>query len=119
MTYDTHTLVHLCASVEWLSARQTGEYRPPSLAEEGFIHLSSPQQVHLPANRLFVGRRDLVLLCIDTRRVGSPIKWEPGVPTDPEAMLFPHLYGPVPVSAVTDVEEYLPGADGTFAPLAT
>jgi uncharacterized protein (DUF952 family) len=109
VTYDTHTLVHLCTSEEWLSARQTGEYRAPSLAEAGFIHLSSPQQVHLPANRLFRGRRDLVLLRIE---------WEPGVPTDPEAMLFPHLYGPLPVAAVTGVEEYLPEADGTFAPRA-
>ncbi|WP_280493759.1 DUF952 domain-containing protein [Nocardia asiatica] len=117
MTYDTHTLVHLCALEEWHSARQTGEYRAPSLAEAGFIHLSSPQQVHLPANRLFAGRRDLVLLRIDPRRVGSPIEWEPGVPTDPESMLFPHLYGPLPVGAVTGVEEYLPAEDGTFAPL--
>ncbi|UGT66460.1 DUF952 domain-containing protein [Nocardia gipuzkoensis] len=118
MTYDTHTLVHLCTLGEWLSARQTGEYRAPSLAETGFIHLSSPRQVHLPANRLFVGRRDLVLLRIDPRRVGSPIEWEPGVATDPESMLFPHLYGPLPVGAVTGVEQYLPGADGIFAPLA-
>ncbi|WP_040780271.1 DUF952 domain-containing protein [Nocardia pneumoniae] len=118
MTYDTHTLVHLCTSAEWLSARQTGEYRAPSLGEAGFIHLSAPEQVHLPANRLFAGRRDLVLLRIDPRRVGAPIEWEPGVPSDPESMLFPHLYGPLPVAAVTAVEEYLPGADGTFAPLA-
>ncbi|BDT90146.1 MULTISPECIES: DUF952 domain-containing protein [Nocardia] len=116
MTYDTHTLVHLCTLDEWLSARQTGEYRAPSLAEAGFIHLSTPQQVHLPANRLFRGRRDLVLLRIDARRVGSPIEWEPGVPTDPESMLFPHLYGPLPVAAVTGVEDYPPESDGSFAP---
>ncbi|MGQ4597708.1 DUF952 domain-containing protein [Nocardia sp. R6R-6] len=116
--YDTHTLVHLCTVSEWLSARQTGEHCPPSLEEAGYIHLSAPRQVHLPANRLFAGRRDLVLLRIDPGRLNSPIKWEPGVPTDPESMLFPHLYGPLPVSAVTAVQEYRPGVDGTFAPLA-
>jgi uncharacterized protein (DUF952 family) len=32
-------------------------------------------------------------------------------------MLFPHLYGPLPVAAVTSVTSYLPGVDGTFAGL--
>ncbi|MEU4340602.1 DUF952 domain-containing protein [Nocardia sp. NPDC023852] len=117
MTYDTHTLVHICTLAEWLCARQTGEYRAPSLDSVGFIHLSAPRQVHLPANRLYAGRRDMVLLRIDPGRVGSPIKWEPGVPTDPESMLFPHLYGPLPVGAVTAVEQYRPDEGGVFVPL--
>ncbi|MGN2637091.1 DUF952 domain-containing protein [Nocardia takedensis] len=117
MIHDTHTLVHICTLEEWLSARPAGEYRTSSLAEVGFIHLSTPAQAHLPANRLFHGRRDLVLLRIDPARVGSPIEWEPGVPGDPESMLFPHLYGPLPVGAVTAVVDYLPGPDGTFEPL--
>ncbi|MEU8898113.1 DUF952 domain-containing protein [Nocardia sp. NPDC048505] len=117
MIYDTHTLVHICDLNEWSNARQTGEYRAPSLAEAGFIHLSTPQQAHLPANRLFRGKQDLVLLRIDPSRLDAEVKWEPGVPTDPESMLFPHLYGPLPVAAVTAVEEFRPGPDGTFAPL--
>ncbi|TQM31687.1 DUF952 domain-containing protein [Nocardia bhagyanarayanae] len=118
MTYDTHTLVHLCTWCEWRNARQTGAHRPPSLAEVGFVHLSTPRQVHLPANRLYAGRCDLVLLRIDAKLLVDPVKWEPGVPTDPASMLFPHLYGPLPVSVVTSVDEYRPGPDGTFAPLA-
>ncbi|MEV6276178.1 DUF952 domain-containing protein [Nocardia sp. NPDC051832] len=118
MIHDTHTLVHICDLADWSNARQIGEYRPASLAEAGFIHLSTPQQAHLPANRLFRGKQDLVLLWIDPDQVGSEVKWEPGVPSDPESMLFPHLYGPLPVAAVTSVQEYRPGADGGFAPLA-
>ncbi|MFI9511139.1 DUF952 domain-containing protein [Nocardia sp. NPDC052566] len=117
MGNEHNTLVHICTLAEWLSAKQAGEYRPPSLDEVGFIHLSAPKQAHLPANRLFAGRRDLVLLRLDPARLGSPVKWEPGVPTDPESMLFPHLYGPLPAGAVTAVVEYLPEPDGTFAPL--
>ncbi|MGW0249515.1 DUF952 domain-containing protein [Nocardia goodfellowii] len=118
MIHDTHTLVHICDLTEWTNARQIGEYRPASLTEAGFIHLSTPQQAHLPANRLFQGKRDLVLLRIDPALVGAEVKWEPGVPTDPASMLFPHLYGPLPVAAVTSVEEFRPGPDGSFAPLA-
>ncbi|TLF79457.1 DUF952 domain-containing protein [Nocardia cyriacigeorgica] len=117
MTYDTHTLVHLCTVTEWRTAEATGARRPPSLDAEGFVHLSTPQQVHLPANRLFAGRRDLVLLRLDPARLGSPVRWEPGVPSDDPGMLFPHLYGPLPAAAVVAVEDYQPREDGTFAAL--
>lgn len=110
-------LVHLCADQEWQRASEVGVHRPVSLAEAGFIHLSSPEQVHLPANRLYAGRTDLVLLSIDPSRLVDPVRWEPGVPTDPESMLFPHLYGPLPADAVTSVTRYLPAADGSFAEL--
>jgi uncharacterized protein (DUF952 family) len=108
-------LLHLCGADEWRAAESRGEYRPSSLDDVGFIHLSTPEQVCLPANRLYAGRSDLVLLGVDPTRLSSPIRWEPGVPTDPESMLFPHLYGPLPVVAVTSVTAYRPGSDGIFA----
>ena len=73
--------------------------------------------MHLPANRLYAGRTDLVLLHLTPELLGAPVRWEPGVPTDPESMLFPHLYGPLPAAAVTTVTPYRPGADGAFPPL--
>lgn len=110
-------LVHLCPVDEWASAKTLGQLLPESLASAGFIHLSTPQQVHLPATRLYRGRDDLVLLHIDPARLDAPIRWEPGVATDPESMLFPHLYAALPVSAVINVTSYRPGADGSFPPL--
>ena len=84
MGHRPAVLVHLCPSDEWSSTKVQGELRPESLASVGFIHLSRPEQVHLPANRLYRGRHDLVLLHIDPDRLDSPIRWEPGVATDPE-----------------------------------
>lgn len=110
-------LLHLCSPSEWATAQLAGEHRPESLRSVGFVHLSTPQQVHLPANRLYAGRADLVLLHIDASRLDAPLRWERGDVTDPESMVFPHLYGPLPVSAVTAVSEYRPGADGRFAPV--
>ena len=110
-------LVHLCSPDEWDQARSDGDLRPESFAEVGFVHLSAKHQVHLPANRLFAGRVDLVLLFLDPDLLGAPVRWEPGDPGDPAAMLFPHLYGPLPVAAVVDVRPYLPGPDGRFEPL--
>ena len=122
MASATDLLVHLCGVDEWSRARDRGAIHPPPPGPGGaaqFIHLSAPEQVHLPANRLFHGRQDLVLLHIDPGLLDSPVRWEPGVPTDPEAMLFPHLYGPLPVAAVKTVTVYLPGPGGTFAPVAS
>jgi uncharacterized protein (DUF952 family) len=114
-------LVHLCGLEDWSRARSRGAIRPaatgPAAGEE-FIHLSTPEQVHLPANRLYRGREDLVLLHIDPAQLESPVRWEPGVATDPASMLFPHLYGPLPVRAVIAVTPYRPAPDGTFAPVA-
>ena len=109
-------LLHLCTAEEWDAAKAAGERRPPSLDQQGFVHLSAPEQVHLPATRLYAGRRDMVVVHLDPTKLVDPVQWEPGVPTDPEAMTFPHLYGPLPVAAVTSVTPYLPGEDGRFAP---
>lgn len=94
--------------------RARADYTPDSYESVGFVHLSTPEQVHLPANRLFPGRTDLVLLRVDPTRLTAPVRWEPGVPSDPESMRFPHLYGPLPIAAVTAVLDYRPGPDGTF-----
>jgi uncharacterized protein (DUF952 family) len=110
VTYRPDVLVHLCGAGEWSRARGRGGIRP----EGPFLHLSTPEQVHLPANRLYRGRDDLVLLHIDPALLDSPVRWEPGVATDPESMLFPHLYGPLPVHAVINVTAYPPAPDGTF-----
>ncbi|MEU5840498.1 DUF952 domain-containing protein [Rhodococcus sp. NPDC047139] len=109
-------LLHIISREEWDRARRLGTVTPPSLASQGFVHLSTPHQVHLPADRLYSGRRDLVILHVDPARLADPVRFEPGVPEDPESMRFPHLYGPLPVDAVVEVATYLPGPDGHFAP---
>lgn len=100
---------------DWAQASRRGGIEPDSSA--GFIHLSTPEQVHLPANRLFRGRRDLLLLHIDVSALEATVRWEPGVATDPESMLFPHLYGPLPTEAVIKAVEYPPAPDGSFPPV--
>ncbi len=105
--------MHLCGTADWAAALADGAIDPGG----AFVHLSTPEQVHLPANRLFRGRTDLVLLHVDPALLDSAVRWEPGVPADPEAMRFPHLYGPLPVRAVIGVTAYRPTAEGTFAPV--
>lgn len=117
MPPDPQLLVHLCSRPQWDAARRDGGIRPEPAV--GFVHLSRQEQVHLPANRLFAGRTDLVLLYLDPARLGSPVRWEPGMPGDPAGMVFPHLYGSLSADAVVTVEAYRPGPDGRFPELST
>lgn len=103
-----HVYVHLIEPAAWRAALNAGVVRPPSLESVGFVHLSTPEQVHLPATALFPGRRDLVLLVVDPARLSDPVRLEPGRPEDPDGMLFPHLYGPLPTGAVVAVVPYRP-----------
>ena len=108
-------LLHLTTPATWRVALSAGSVVTPSLVTDGFIHLSPPDQVRLPADRLFAGRDDVLLLVIDPDRLTDEVRWEPGVPTDPASMRFPHLFGPLPVCAVTSVLPYRPGPDGHYA----
>ncbi|TYP82718.1 GNAT family N-acetyltransferase [Blastococcus xanthinilyticus] len=103
-------LVHLVEPATWRAALSDGVLRPPSLESVGFVHLSPPDQVHVPAQALFPGRRDLVLLVVDPARLRDPVRFEPGQPADPAGRLFPHLYGPLPTRAVIAVVPYRPPA---------
>jgi len=105
----TSPLLHLIPAADWEAARARG-----TLTGDPFVHLSMPEQVQLPADRLFAGRTDLLLLTVDP--TGLDVRFEPGLPDDPPDMRFPHAYGIVPTSAVVAVTPYLPRSDGTFPP---
>ncbi len=102
-------ILHIAPREAWAAALEAGVYRGDTLDGEGFIHCSTPDQVLRVADALYRGRRDLVLLVIEPGRVPSEIRYEG------EAERFPHVYGPVPVEAVTAVWEFAPGPDGRFA----
>jgi uncharacterized protein (DUF952 family) len=107
-------LLHFCPRAGWQAAQAAGRYEGDTLATEGFIHCSTAEQVHLPANALMRGRTDLVLLEIDPDRLVAPLRWEPGDPADPASMRFPHVYGTIPIEAVVAVHDFPPGEDGYF-----
>ena len=95
-------LYHIATAADWEQAQRDGEYRTStrgrSLIEEGFIHASTAGQVLPVANAFYRDeQQDLVLLVLDTGRIGAEIRYEP-VPgwADP----FPHIYGALDAAAV-------------------
>jgi uncharacterized protein (DUF952 family) len=106
------TILHITPLATWEQASATGELRPESLESEGFIHASTFDQVVRVANAFYAGQNGLVLLCIDTKRLHSPIQWEQAVDVDDT---FPHIYGPLNADAVTEVLTFEPDASGQFS----
>jgi uncharacterized protein (DUF952 family) len=103
-------ILHICSAAEWQATRD-GHYRCASLEREGFIHCSTPAQAVEVADRLFRGRRDLLLLVIDPNRVTTEIRREDGG----NGQTYPHIYGPLNVGAVTEIVAFAPNPDGSFA----
>lgn len=108
-------ILHIIAQTDWEKAQAYGTYSAPSLATEGFIHFSKPDQVARVANNVFAGLHDLVLLVVDPARLTAELKYEPPSGTyQPDQELFPHLYGPLNLDAVVLVLPFLPAQDGEF-----
>ncbi len=113
-------IYHIATASDWEQAQADGEYttstRGRTLAEQGFIHGSTADQVAPVANMIYKGLPDLLALVIDAERVRPEIRFEP-VPGWDEP--FPHIYGPLNVDAVVTTRRLEPGLDGQFSFAAT
>ena len=107
-------IFHLALPDDWAAAFADGEYRVSTrgmtLDDVGFIHCSTREQIEDTANRFYGDLDQLVVLTIDPKLVPSPIVHEPPAPG--VDVLFPHIYGPLPVPAVNQAVMWVrePGA---------
>jgi uncharacterized protein (DUF952 family) len=74
---------------------------------DGFIHLSSADQLEGTLAKHFTGQKDLVLLAVDASGLGERLRWEPSR----RGALFPHLYGSLDFAALIWDETLELGAD--------
>ena len=111
-------IYHLAFQTDWETGLAAGEYRAPSLADEGFIHASGDEdQMLRVAARLFAGRTDLLVLDVDTEQLpdDSPVIREPARSGE----IYPHVYGPINPDSVVRVRALVPdGADPIVFKLA-
>ena len=99
----------ICTPQEWREAEQAGAFRGAAVdAQDGYIHLSAPDQVVETAARHFAGEADLVLVAVDSAALGPALKWERAR----GGALFPHLYGPIRLDTVVWTRPLPLGPDG-------
>ena len=68
---------------------------PVDLAD-GYIHLSTEDQLAGTLERHFAGQTGLVIAAIDLALLGDAVRWEPSR----GGALFPHVYGQLPLAAL-------------------
>ena len=73
-------IYHIAEAADWEQALLDGQYttstRGRTLAEEGFIHAATAEQVDQVAAAFYRDAPDLVLLVIDPERVGPELRYE-------------------------------------------
>jgi len=98
---------------EWNAFRAAGATAgAPVDLRDGFIHLSTSEQVIETAARHFSQESDLVLVALDAARLGADLRWEPSR----GGALFPHLYRPLRLSDVVWDKSLPLGATGHIFP---
>lgn len=89
--------------------RQVFDGAPIDLAD-GYVHMSTDDQLRETVDKHFAGQTDLHLARIDLTALGDAVRWE----VSRGGALFPHLYAPLPLRAVTAHGPLKRAADGAI-----
>jgi uncharacterized protein (DUF952 family) len=96
-------------ALSWRAAEAAGRFEGAAVdIADGYIHLSTASQAAETAAKYFAAMDDLLLVAVDCAALGADLRWEPAR----GGALFPHIYGPLPLSAVRWAVPLPLGADG-------
>lgn len=104
-------ITHIIKKDEWERVKDKVEFRSDSLKTEGFIHCSNVEQVCKVADYNFKENKDLLLLCIDTKKLISEVIWEDLYNLSEK---YPHIYGSINNTSVVGVYGLTQNKDGNF-----
>ena len=105
------SIYHIVAAADWRAACAEGSYRPPSLAEQGFVHFSHAHQVDRVANLLYRDLDGLIVLEVDPDRLAEPVVEEDLYDAGER---FPHVYAAIPTQAAVAEHPLHRDADGDY-----
>jgi uncharacterized protein (DUF952 family) len=119
------TIYHLVTEGEFRAQVKGNAYVPARFEQNGFIHCTGDLDTLLAvANDYFSGVEEPVLvLIIETAKLTAEVRFEQPAPVTgggashlEGAQLFPHIYGPLNLDAVTEIGVLQPHADGYLWP---
>ncbi len=91
----------ILTSDQWLQFKSDGVFSgaPVDIAD-GYIHMSTAEQLAETLVKHFAGQTGLVIATIDLTQLSDALKWE----VSRGGALFPHHYGALPMAAVIKTE---------------
>ncbi len=97
-------------------AVQSGEFQPESLATEGFVHCTQLHQSVEVANIFYAIFPNVVLARIERARLRSKVLDEEAADERFQGRgdTYPHIYGPLNMDAVIDVQDMERDEAGQF-----
>ncbi len=94
------TAYKILTAAQWAMFQTMGEFAgAPVDLTDGYIHLSSAEQLQGTLDKHFSGQSGLIIAKIDLAQLGKDIVWE----VSRGGALFPHLYNrALPMAAVVE-----------------
>ena len=91
------TAYKILTADQWIQFQTDGQFHgAPIDIADGYIHMSTADQLSETLAKHFAGQDNLTIAEIDLTHFDANLKWE----VARNGTLFPHLYGPLPMSAV-------------------
>ena len=86
---------------QWVQFQSEGVFTGAAVdLADGYIHMSTAEQLGETLAKHFAGQSGLVVATIDLTQLGDALKWE----VSRGGALFPHYYGALPMAAVIKTE---------------
>ena len=89
----------IATAADWAEGARAGAFAGSAHDKaDGFLHFSTGPQLAETLRLYYAGQDNLVLAAVEAEALGGALKWE-HAPSRGED--FPHLFAPLPLSAVT------------------
>ncbi|MEO5494287.1 MAG: DUF952 domain-containing protein [Sphingomonas sp.] len=103
------TTAYKVLTAEEMRALEADEFRGAQVdVADGFVHLSTLDQLTETVDKHFAGQSDLWIAAVDLTAFGDSLKWE----ESRGGALFPHIYGAMPLETVIAYGPLKRGDDG-------
>ena len=102
MTIHTTNAFKILTAGQWAQFQADGIFLGAQIdLADGYIHLSTADQLQGTLDKHFDGASGLVIAEVDLTALGDTTVWE----VSRGGALFPHIYGPLPMAAVVGTSQ--------------